>query len=60
MLPCPGRNGIKGPFLVFRQKGEPVDPPGVCIVLVALIEPEDMVTRDDSVPPDRLQLREEI
>ena len=60
LLPCPGRNRFKGPFLVFRQKREPVESPGVCVVLVALVQPEDIVARVDSVSPDCLQLRKKI
>jgi len=59
-LPCRGRNGIEGSFLVSRQKSKPVDFPGVLLVLVALVEPEDMVARNGSVPPDCFQLRKEI
>ena len=60
LLSCPGRNGIKGTLLVVRQKSEPVDPPGVCVVLVALVQPEHMVARIDRVPPDCLQLCKKI
>ena len=59
-LPRPGSNGIKGSFFVLGQKSEPIDFSGICIVLVALIKPEDMVARIGSVPPDCLQLGEKI
>jgi len=60
LLSCPGRNRLKGALLVVRQKSEAVGPPGVCVVLVAIVQPEDMVARIDRVSSDCLQLRKKI
>lgn len=45
---------------MVRQKSEPINFPGLRIVLVALVQPEDIVACIDSMPSDSLQLSEKV